>query len=84
MPCIDPAPPVGPRDIVRAGLCIGCGACAGDPARMALDRYGQFKPVGDGAWMRRRTAEFAAICPFSPHAADETRNRGRPVSGGRA
>jgi coenzyme F420-reducing hydrogenase beta subunit len=76
MPCTDPAPPaLGPRDIVRSGLCIGCGACAaqaaGEGGRMALDVYGQFKPAGPAAWRERRSTTFAAICPFSPAADDE-------------
>lgn len=73
MSCTDLARPVSPRDIVGSGLCIGCGACASGSARMALDRYGQYKPAADRAWLKRRSAEFSAICPFSPHAADETR-----------
>ena len=79
MPCSTeprPARSLSPRDIVRSGLCIGCGACAGPGAavgpRMAMDRYGQLKPVGDAQGLRRRSAAFAQICPFSPSAVDET------------
>jgi coenzyme F420-reducing hydrogenase beta subunit len=66
---------LAPRDIVRSGLCIGCGACAAaqSNATMAWDRYGQLKPRGPREWYRRRTAEFARLCPFSPAAADEDR-----------
>ena len=66
---------VGPREIVRAGLCIGCGACAGlarpGQAEMAFDRHGLLRPRGDPEWMAEGPAGFGAICPFSPAAADE-------------
>lgn len=67
------APRVSPDDIVRAGLCIGCGACAaGQPgAAMRLDAYGQFKPEGPKPWRRSRSEAFSALCPFSPAAANE-------------
>ena len=71
---------LGPADIVRAGQCIGCGACAlaspGD-ARMGFDRYGQLKPQGDHRFVTRRTESFARTCPFSPHALDEDDLAGR-------
>jgi coenzyme F420-reducing hydrogenase beta subunit len=71
MSCSDPAA-LAPRDIVRSGLCIGCGACAAaTPARMTLDRYGEYKPAGRRAALGKRTAAFARACPFSPEAADE-------------
>lgn len=64
-----------PRDILRSGLCIGCGACLAGSERedleMAFDRYGQLKPTGAAAWLREPSAEFSAICPFSPAAGDE-------------
>jgi len=66
---------VSPRDIVSAGLCIGCGSCAaggrGEGAAMRWDRDGQLKPAGPPSWYRRRTSEFTRICPFSPAARDE-------------
>lgn len=38
---------------------------------MVLDRYGQFKPVGDDGWLRETNEVFSRICPFSPSALDE-------------
>ena len=76
------AAPVGPQAIVRAGLCIGCGSCAAQPApasheaRMVLDRYGELKPHGAPAWLREGPAAFARTCPFSPAAADESQLAG--------
>jgi coenzyme F420-reducing hydrogenase beta subunit len=67
-----PTSSLAPRDIVRAGLCIGCGNCASTaPAAMAMDRYGQFKPDARQPWTRRRTEQFTRVCPFSPGAANE-------------
>ncbi|MBT2321365.1 Coenzyme F420 hydrogenase/dehydrogenase, beta subunit C-terminal domain [Variovorax paradoxus] len=67
--------PLSAQDVVRSGLCIGCGSCAaqarGADARMALDRYGELKPAG-AAWLRSRSASLARTCPFSPAAVDET------------
>lgn len=86
---------LSPRDIVRAGLCIGCGSCvararaeadgwtAAVPAglgdggasfvrpAMALDRFGEYKPTGGGAWFRRPSAGFTRSCPFSPGSLNE-------------
>jgi coenzyme F420-reducing hydrogenase beta subunit len=68
---------VSPRDMVGAGLCSGCGACAGGlgeaQARLDWGKDGQLKPVGPKPWMRRREEAFSSICPFSPRARDETR-----------
>jgi coenzyme F420-reducing hydrogenase beta subunit len=68
-----PEPGLAPRDIVRSGLCIGCGACAAAApgARMEWDRFGQLKPRGPRQWYRGRTEDFARRCPFSPAAANE-------------
>lgn len=62
-----------PRDIVRSGLCIGCGSCAASSAkaRMELDGFGHFKPNAPVIWMEQRSEQFAQICPFSPAARDE-------------
>jgi coenzyme F420-reducing hydrogenase beta subunit len=61
-----------PNDIIRAGLCIGCGACVSrslGAARMQFDPYGQLKPAGDAAWMTSSPAD--GICPFAPGSANE-------------
>jgi coenzyme F420-reducing hydrogenase beta subunit len=67
--------PLGPKDIVRSGLCIGCGGCVARAERagprMGLDRYGQYRPMGPLAWFGRRSPEFSRICPFSPSARNE-------------
>ena len=63
-----------PHEIVTAGLCIGCGACAGlhpSGARMTLDAYGQFKPSGPPDFIDRRSDILGRICPFSPAARNE-------------
>jgi coenzyme F420-reducing hydrogenase beta subunit len=66
---------LSPRDIVRAGLCIGCGSCVAQAAlpdpHMAFDRYGQLKPQGPAEWYRRDSAGFTRTCPFSPAARNE-------------
>lgn len=66
---------VSPRDMVRSGLCIGCGSCvaqsASRGARMSLDPYGQFKPTGSPEWLTQRTHAFSVTCPFSPGAMNE-------------
>lgn len=64
-----------PRDVIRSGLCIGCGSCVARSARpdirMELDRYGQMKPAGRKDWLRRSDTGFSRLCPFSPVARDE-------------
>jgi coenzyme F420-reducing hydrogenase beta subunit len=64
---------LSPRDIVRSGLCIGCGSCVSDvpEAAMRFDGHGLLKPEGPPEWYRARTAGFAKRCPFSPGAANE-------------
>ncbi|HEY0086738.1 MAG TPA: Coenzyme F420 hydrogenase/dehydrogenase, beta subunit C-terminal domain [Allosphingosinicella sp.] len=64
---------VSPRDIVRSGLCIGCGSCASaEPqAEMQWDAYGQLKPAGPADWYNKPSEAFSRTCPFSPAAADE-------------
>jgi coenzyme F420-reducing hydrogenase beta subunit len=67
--------PPAPKDIVRSGLCIGCGACAAladdSNVRMDLDRYGQYKPLGSTSWLDERSETFSRICPFSQFAENE-------------
>lgn len=64
--------PLSPAQIVRSGLCIGCGSCvSGAEATMAWDDYGQLKPSGPAT--HRRSQDFAKLCPFSPEAANEDR-----------
>lgn len=64
---------VSPREIVRSGLCIGCGSCVAGQAGAAMrwDRHGQLKPAGPRDWYYARSASFSRTCPFSPTAADE-------------
>lgn len=68
---------LSPRDIVRSGLCIGCGSCAAQAetpeARMEFDTYGQLRPNGSSEWSRDRSAGFSRTCPFSPFATNEDR-----------
>jgi len=66
---------LSPKDIVRSGLCIGCGSCVAqahspDP-HMGFDAYGQLKPKGDSTWFSRDSESFTRTCPFSPGAWNE-------------
>lgn len=66
---------LAPAEVVRSGLCIGCGACAAAADRpdvaMRFDRYGQLKPRGTEEWLQSRTAKTSGICPFSPDGPNE-------------
>ncbi|MDQ3292219.1 MAG: coenzyme F420 hydrogenase, partial [Bacteroidota bacterium] len=66
---------LSPKDIVRSGLCIGCGSCvaqANKPdAQMNFDDYGQLKPKGSPAWFNQPSLSFTQTCPFSPAARNE-------------
>ena len=66
---------LSPRDIVRAGMCIGCGSCVAQAdapdTHMQFDAYGHLKPHGPPAWLRRRSERFTHTCPFSPAARNE-------------
>jgi coenzyme F420-reducing hydrogenase beta subunit len=66
---------LGPYDIVRSGLCIGCGSCVAQSgesrASMSFDAYGQLKPKGDPEWYTGGSAGFSRTCPFSPEAKNE-------------
>lgn len=57
----------GVPDVLRRGLCVGCGACAviDDRRRMGLNRRGQLVPDAEP------NADADAVCPFSDHAPDE-------------
>jgi coenzyme F420-reducing hydrogenase beta subunit len=65
---------IGPREIIRSGLCIGCGSCVAQSsaasASMQFDADGQLRPHGPASWSDD-TARFTRTCPFSPTAADE-------------
>lgn len=71
----DAPAPVSPGAILGGDLCIGCGACAAGQAQVAMgwDSYGQLKPDGPRSWRETPDAGFAALCPFSPGAANEDR-----------
>jgi coenzyme F420-reducing hydrogenase beta subunit len=65
---------LSPQDIVRSGLCIGCGSCVAQSshnAQMQFDIFGQLQPQGTSEWFQRGSALFSRICPFSPSAANE-------------
>src|SRR4051812_18289942 len=66
---------LSPLDIVRSGMCIGCGSCVAQAnapdTHMQFDAYGQLKPQGPPEWLRRRSARFTHTCPFSPAARNE-------------
>lgn len=66
---------VSPAEIVKSGLCIGCGACAAmseqSAAGMAWDAYGQLKPLGSRGWRHSQQEGFSRTCPFSPYAPNE-------------
>lgn len=62
---------LAPGEIVRSGLCIGCGACTltSPDSRMRWDADGFRKPAG--RFVGRRSASVATRCPMSPAALDE-------------
>jgi coenzyme F420-reducing hydrogenase beta subunit len=64
---------VSPGEIVRSGLCIGCGSCAANrpDAAMRWDRDGFLKPEGPPEWYETPSEDFSRQCPFSPAASDE-------------
>ena len=64
---------LAPRDMIRSGLCIGCGSCASSQAsaEMAFNSRGLIEPRGAASFERTRTATFAQQCPFSPVAPNE-------------
>jgi coenzyme F420-reducing hydrogenase beta subunit len=63
---------LSPREVVRSGLCIGCGACvsrSSGEGEMRFDTYGQLKPFGGGSWLSNE--EISSTCPFAPASANE-------------
>ncbi len=59
-----------PSEVVRAGLCIGCGACAAQTGgTLGFDRFAQQKPQGE--WADRPNPSLAGTCPFSATIPDE-------------
>jgi coenzyme F420-reducing hydrogenase beta subunit len=67
--------PVSPSEVIRSGLCIGCGNCVAQAGsslvRMDFDKYGQLKPTGSPDWLLSPSVSFSQICPFSPLAKNE-------------
>lgn len=65
---------VSPRQIVAAGLCIGCGSCVAQSgnanAGMVWDRYGQLKPDTRHG-LRDPSAALGRTCPFAPAPKNE-------------
>ena len=62
-----------PADIVRSGLCIGCGSCAAvhPTASMTWDKNRFLKPEGPQDWYEAPSEEFTRACPCSPRAVNE-------------
>jgi len=66
-------PLVSPGEIVRSGLCIGCGSCTRGrtDASMRWDSHGFLKPDGPADWIQTPAETFSHQCPFSPAAPNE-------------
>ena len=64
---------VSPADMVRSGLCVGCGGCASVSAgaEMQFDRDGFLKPKGPDGWFEAPSEAVTLCCPFSPVARNE-------------
>lgn len=66
---------LSPKDIVRSGLCIGCGSCVAQAnlpdTQMKWDGQGFLKPGGNRQWYRQKSESFTRTCPFSPSAKNE-------------
>jgi coenzyme F420-reducing hydrogenase beta subunit len=64
---------VSPADIVRSGLCIGCGSCASANAgtMMRWDKDQFLKPDGPRDWLEAPSETFNRQCPFSSAAINE-------------
>ncbi|NNM78640.1 coenzyme F420 hydrogenase [Sphingomonas sp. ID1715] len=61
--------PLAPADVVRAGLCIGCGVCGPDRQALDWDDHGFLQPRG--RWTEQASEGFTHTCPFSPAARNE-------------
>jgi coenzyme F420-reducing hydrogenase beta subunit len=77
---------LSPREVARAGLCIGCGSCVAQApaAHVELDRFGNYRPAGDRRWLSSRSAALARTCPFSPAAPNEDELAAELFPGARA
>jgi coenzyme F420-reducing hydrogenase beta subunit len=64
-----------PAEIVRSGLCIGCGGCAAAQphAGMRRDRDGFLKPAGARDWYEAPSEYVTHHCPMAPGAMNEDR-----------
>jgi coenzyme F420-reducing hydrogenase beta subunit len=64
---------LSPADMVKSGLCVGCGACASmqRDGRMEWNRDGFLQPSGDASWYGDRRLSFGRTCPMSPVAPNE-------------
>lgn len=66
---------LSPRQVVKAGLCVGCGGCAAQErdagAHLRFDRFGRLRPDGPREWVRTASSSLARTCPSSPAARDE-------------
>ena len=62
-----------PAEIVKSGLCVGCGSCvAAQPsASMEWDKDGFLQPEGPRDWYEAPSEYLAKACPFSPLAVNE-------------
>lgn len=64
-----------PKDIVKSGLCIGCGICVAQSRNsgtwMQFDAFGHMKPRGPADWYTQSSENFSNTCPFSPVAKNE-------------
>lgn len=64
-----------PKEIVRSGLCIGCGSCVAQSrspeTKVHFNAYGFLNPKGPGDWYKGRSESFTQTCPFSPAATNE-------------
>ena len=66
---------ISPYEMVRSGLCIGCGSCAfqsPSTLHMHFDPFAELKPAGSKEALKNEPEKFQQTCPFSPNAANET------------